>query len=302
MLSIQLNLLEFVVLFVSAAILGGAIKFFVASNKALKKTIEEENTSFAGNLFIRKKQSLTEPVIDEDDFQPEFLTAKKEEGGVVSEKEVRKLKEQLMQQQKSMDALIEKFDELDLAAVNKSLKEENEELKEKLGAIEEELDQKESELQHIRQKEAVAQKMAVRLEDVYKEFEYLQNKIAELESNSNNVAHVELSLTELKESYEGAKKELQRKQDKLDEVLTENQQLHYQLSEVEDKLAEANMQRQQLLKKVQYLTEMGNEMQGISDTNKKLQNELRRISELESMLNMMIEEREQTQRKKGTGL
>jgi hypothetical protein len=39
-------------------------------------------------------------------------------------------------------------------------------------------------------------------------------------------------------------------------------------------------------------------MQSISDTNKKLQTELRRIGELESMLNMMAEERDFLLRKK----
>jgi len=39
-------------------------------------------------------------------------------------------------------------------------------------------------------------------------------------------------------------------------------------------------------------------MQGIADSNKKLQTELRRIGELESMLNMMAEERDFLLRKK----
>jgi hypothetical protein len=39
-------------------------------------------------------------------------------------------------------------------------------------------------------------------------------------------------------------------------------------------------------------------MQSISDTNKKLQTEMRRIGELESMLNMMAEERDFLLRKK----
>jgi len=67
---------------------------------------------------------------------------------------------------------------------------------------------------------------------------------------------------------------------------------------LEDKLSEANLQRQQLHKKVQFLTDLNNDMQSIADTNKKLQTELRRIGELESMLNMMSEERDFLLRKK----
>ncbi|MER3470331.1 MAG: hypothetical protein C4330_03110 [Chitinophagaceae bacterium] len=299
-LSVQLNLLEFVVLFVSAAILGGAIKFFIESRKTLKQTLNENTSSVLANLSFRKNNTSLAPT-DEEAFQPEFLTAKKEDG-LVNSKEVKALREQMTQQQKTIDSLLEKLDELELASVNKTLLQENEELKEKIDQLEEELENKEADLYHIKQKEAVTQKMSTRLEDVYKEFEYLQKKIATLETQSGNVSHIELQLAELKESYEGTKRELQRKQDKLEEVLAENQQLHQQLSEVEDKLAEANMQRQQLLKKVQYLTEMNNDMQGISDTNKRLQNELRRISELEGMLNMMVEERDQSLRKKNPGI
>ena len=67
---------------------------------------------------------------------------------------------------------------------------------------------------------------------------------------------------------------------------------------LEDKLAEANLQRQQLQKKVQFLTDLNTDLQSISDTNKKLQTELRRIGELESMLNMMAEERDFLLRRK----
>jgi len=70
------------------------------------------------------------------------------------------------------------------------------------------------------------------------------------------------------------------------------------MDELEDKLSEANLQRQQLHKKVQFLSDLNNDMQSIADTNKKLQTELRRIGELESMLNMMAEERDFLLRKK----
>lgn len=295
LLSIQLNLFEFVILFVSAGILGGAIKFFVASNRALKQTIKED-PSLLSDAHAKKHGPLQLEM--EEEFEAEYLTSKKEQA-LLNDKEVKVLKEQIQQQQKSLSSLVNKLDELDLASINNNLKDENEELKEQIEKLEIELEQKESDIHHYKQKDVVAQKMATRLEEVYKEFDYLQKKIAELESQSGNVTNVELSLREASESLEGTRRELQRKQDRLDEVLHENQQLHHRLSEAEDKLAESNMQRQQLLKKVQYLSEQHTEMQNITDTNKKLQNELRRISELEGMLNMMIEERDQSNRSKG---
>ena len=93
-------------------------------------------------------------------------------------------------------------------------------------------------------------------------------------------------------------KELARKQEKLEEVMNENHRMRREMDDLEDKLSEANAQRQQLFKKVQFLTDLNNDMQSMSETNKKLQTEMRRIGELESMLNMMAEERDYLLKKK----
>jgi len=73
-------------------------------------------------------------------------------------------------------------------------------------------------------------------------------------------------------------------------MTSENQQLTLRLSEVEDKFREANFQRQQLQKRVSYLEELNNDLQVLADANKKLEHQLRRIGELESMLNVVSEE------------
>ena len=80
---------------------------------------------------------------------------------------------------------------------------------------------------------------------------------------------------------------------KLNSTTNDNQQLQSQLIETEDKLREASFQRQQLQKRVAYLEELNNDLQAVSDANKKLEVQLKRIGELESMLNMAAEERDQ---------
>lgn len=80
-------------------------------------------------------------------------------------------------------------------------------------------------------------------------------------------------------------------------MIAENQRLHTTLGTTEDKLAESNMQRQQLQKKVQFLQDINNDMQNVSESNQRLQNELRRIGELESMLSMIAEERDRLLKK-----
>jgi hypothetical protein len=78
----------------------------------------------------------------------------------------------------------------------------------------------------------------------------------------------------------------------MQELMNSNSRLQQLLYETEDKLINANTQRQQLLKKTKLLEELNTDFQIVSDTNSKMKNELRRIGELESMLNMMTEERD----------
>jgi Tfp pilus assembly protein PilO len=67
-------------------------------------------------------------------------------------------------------------------------------------------------------------------------------------------------------------------------MMEENQRLTRLLADAEDKLREANFQRQQLMKKVNFLEELNNDLQQVAEHNKKLENQLRRISEIEALL------------------
>jgi predicted nuclease with TOPRIM domain len=154
------------------------------------------------------------------------------------------------------------------------------------------LDEKANELQKVKQQYSTAQKLASRMDDMYKEYDLLQQKISDLEAQGSRAAALAIELENAKESCAQLKKDLGRKQVKLQETITENTQLHQDLNEVEDKLEEANLQRKQLMKRVQFLETINTEFQQVSDTNKKLQNEIRRIGELESMLSMIADERD----------
>jgi chromosome segregation ATPase len=163
-----------------------------------------------------------------------------------------------------------------------------------VGAIEE----KDEEIKDLRQQASAGERMAAKIEEVYQEFDQLQTKMAVLEKQAGRANNLAIELEDMKFSYEQVHKELLRKQEKLEDIMDENQRMRQQKDELEDKLSEANLQRQQLQKKVMFLTDLNNDMQSISDTNKKLQTEMRRIGELESMLNMMAEERDFLLRKK----
>ena len=203
----------------------------------------------------------------------------------------------IAQQQRMLDGYLQKMEELE----NEGRDELNgkiEELEKKLDELHGVIEEKDDEIKELHHEVSAGHKMAARIDEIYKEFELLQSKMTMLEKQAGRANNLAIELEDTKYTYEQVHKELLRKQEKLEELMEENQLLRHQKNEAEDKLADANLQRQQLHKKVQFLSDLNNDMQNIADTNKKLQTDLRRIGELESMLNMMSEEREFLLRKK----
>jgi chromosome segregation ATPase len=210
---------------------------------------------------------------------------------------VQDLKNTIAQQQRMLDSYLQKVEELENEGreeLNARIEELEMKVDELMGGIEE----KDETIKDLTQQASAGQRMASKIEEVYQEFEQLQIKMGALEKQASRANNLAIELEDTKYSYEQVHREILRKQEKMEELMDENQRMRIQMDELEDKLSEANLQRQQLHKKVQFLTELNNDMQGIADTNKKLQTELRRIGELESMLNMMAEERDFLLRKK----
>jgi chromosome segregation ATPase len=317
LLSFNLTLFEIIILQLGGIILGVTIYFFWTSNKALSATLKQSKSK----LKIAPKKSLLERVglniITLDDLQQKVSHLKNKPAPEVSSKPeisskktqplhgvqesfdtsaVASLKDALLKQQQILNTLMAKIGSLEGGGSNnnsqKELLDENEKLEKKIEKLELQLETKDGEIKRIKQQEAVAQQMASRIDEVYKEFDALQQKMASLEKQAGRANELALQLEDVKEESYKLQKELDRKQEKLEELIAESQRLHATLSTTEDKLAEANMQRQQLQKKVQFLQDVNNDMQHVSESNQKLQNELRRIGELESMLSMIAEERD----------
>jgi len=135
------------------------------------------------------------------------------------------------------------------------------------------------------------------IDSAYNEFNVLQDKIHKLESQVNASRRTNLEYEDLKENYYRVSQDFEEQKRKYQAAVTENNQLLEELTETEDKLKEANFQRQQLQKKVAYLEELNNDMLVVADANKKLEGQLKRIGELESMLNVVAEERDELARK-----
>lgn len=307
-IAINLTLIEFIVLPLVVIIFGATLYFFIKSRKSLEETLSATKKTTA--LPIRKEKQSSNKRSNVVELEEQFARMRYETSLPKLEKidaplkkqakeemAVRDLKNTIAQQQKMLDSYLAKVEELENEG-REELNEKIEELEKKIDELTSVVEEKENEIKDLRQQASAGERMAARIEEVYREFEQLQTKMAGLEKQASRANNLAIELEDTKYSYEQVHKELLRKQEKLEEVMNENQRMRQQMDELEDKLAEANLQRQQLQKKVLFLTDLNNDIQSIADTNKKLQTELRRIGELESMLNMMAEERDFLLRKK----
>ncbi len=306
LLSIQLSWIEIGILFFASTIFGLAVHFFINTRKSLKQFIQpekkikvekNEKRDFSGReqdltlLQERIQQIKHKPQVQHD--QEELIASKPDYS---KDQMISSLKQTVAQQQKLLNGFLRQVEEMEDNG-KEELKFENEDLKAEIRNLEKLVDKKGEEISHLLQKVAAAQSMTARIDEICSEFEALQERMQELEIQASRANALEAELAEATESYAAIRKDLLKKQEKLEQVISENGDLRNQLHEIEDKLSEANRQRQQLQKKVQFLQDMNDDMHNMTEANKKLQTELRRIGELESMLNMIAEERDQLLKK-----
>jgi chromosome segregation ATPase len=306
---INLTLIEFIVLPLVVVIFGATLYFFIKSRKSLQETLLA--TKKTSSVRVKKEKEISTKRRSVVELEEQFARMRYEASHLKQEKvelplkrlthkeeiAVHDLKNTIAQQQKMLDNYLQKVEELENEG-REELNEKIEELEKKVDELVGAIEEKDEEIKDLRQQASAGERMAAKIEEVYQEFDQLQNKMSVLEKQAGRANNLAIELEDMKFSYEQVHKELLRKQEKLEDIMDENQRMRQQKDELEDKLSEANLQRQQLQKKVMFLTDLNNDMQSISDTNKKLQTEMRRIGELESMLNMMAEERDFLLRKK----
>jgi chromosome segregation ATPase len=203
----------------------------------------------------------------------------------------------LMEHSKKVEQLMENIEELSVnEEKQKLLEEENAQLLEKVSEMKDLLRKKDEDINKIVTNQTLRMEMSSMLDNAYSEFNNLQSKIQKLESQLSASKLAQIEYEGLHENYYKLTSENEDYRTKMQDLTTENQQLTMRLYESEDKLREANFQRQQLQKRVSYLEELTADLQMVSDANKKLEHQLRRIGELESMLNVVSEERDSLKR------
>lgn len=333
MASLSLSIVEIIVLMLGAIILGITIHFFVVSRRSMKsspmeaekisKTLEEWKLRYFNDTEIRDKE-LTQlrkrleeaeennniNVIEAEEtkklnkkLQAELDSLRKTAPPAEKEKpdyieQLRKAQSSLMEHNEKINQLLGQIDIVkETEEKQQEILKVNEELSSQVDELKFLLSQKEKEISNTRHKEHLTNEMTSMIDSAYNEFNVLQDKIQKLESQVNTSKRLNLEYEDLKETHYRISQDFEEQKRKYSAAVTENKQLLEELTETEDKLKEANFQRQQLQKRVAYLEELNNDMQAVADANKKLEHQLKRVGELESMLNMVAEERDELARK-----
>lgn len=169
------------------------------------------------------------------------------------------------------------------------LLEQNEELHEQIRNTGQQLVDKEAEISHLRHQQKLAEEMGTRLDKVYEEYSTLQDKLLKLQTYLTQPYNRGTDYDELKDAYFKLGKEHDEMKLKYLSLREENQRLNRILADTEEKLKEANFQRQQYQKRSAFLEELNHDLQEISEHNKKIESQLRRVSDMESLLNKITQ-------------
>jgi hypothetical protein len=137
----------------------------------------------------------------------------------------------------------------------------------------------------------LSKEMTERLQKAYHEFSFLQDKIQKIESNIIEPHSRQHEYEGLQESYYRITKECDEVKLRNLSLMEENQRLTRTLSDTEEKLRDANFQKIQLAKKVVFLEELANDLQQVAGHHKKLEAQLKRISEIEDLLSKSTQEK-----------
>jgi hypothetical protein len=290
LLTLQISWLEIVILQIGALILGCTIYFFCISRRYLQQAMKGN-----GDMWQRPaRKSLLEQFALKREVMP-AQQHKRPQAAIRPEAAIRGTaqkapktdvkattnSQQATQEYTTIYALMQRVEQLEAHAGTRQI---NVDMHQRIEELEAALAEKVTTLNQVRQQEAIARQMSGRMEEVFREFELLQQKYSGLEAQATAAQEQALELQELQQAYNLMQKDLVRKQEKLEDLAEENERLQLELMAATDKLLMADQQRQHLTHRSRAVHDMQIDIAAISEGQSKLQQQLRHISELESML------------------
>jgi myosin heavy subunit len=160
----------------------------------------------------------------------------------------------------------------------------NEELQEKMRNLGQILAEKESEIHNLNHQKKLAEEMSQRLDKAYVDYNALQEKLEKLQIYLTQPVNNSTNYEELRENYFKLGREHDEMKLRYASLREEHQRLTRIMADTEEKLKESNFQRQQFQKRAVFLEELNHDLQEISEHNKKIESQLRRVSDMETLL------------------
>jgi len=186
----------------------------------------------------------------------------------------------------------------DMEERHEELKMENESLQLQVEELTLQLHKAEQKLTSQQHKSELTTEMSSMLDNAFSEFSVLQEKLSKLEGQVAGSQKVNLDYIDAQEELMKLTRQLEEDRSRYGALLKEKNQLEAETKETGEKLKEANFQRQQMQKQIAYLEELNMDLQSVAEVNTKLQIQIKRIGELESMLQMLSEEKQELLRRK----
>lgn len=289
LLTLKFSWLEIIVLQIGALILGCTIYFFYTSRRSLQQAMQGsanlrqrtvrknllEQFALKSEVMGAQHQTMRPSAVAWPDPLMLGIQHKNTINGFVAGSR------QATQAHITISTLLQRVEQLEALAGTREI---SVDLHRRIEELEAALAEKAAALQQVRQQEDIARQMAGRLEEVFEEFELLQHKLITLEAQATAAQEQAMELEDLQRAYNLMQKDLVRKQEKLEAIAEENQQLQLELAAAADKLQAVGQQRQQASQRSRAMQEMQADIQTISEGQSKLQQQLRHIGELETML------------------
>jgi myosin heavy subunit len=157
-------------------------------------------------------------------------------------------------------------------------------LNDQVSILHKQIAEKDAEISRIMQEQRLVLEVNERMDKAYADFTQMQDKLRKLEQYLDQPHSKRIEYDQLQESYFKLSREFDEVRGKQISLFEENQRLSRILADTEDKLKEATFQRQQYQKKMLFLEELNRDLQDATEQHKKMESQLRRISEMESIL------------------
>ena len=315
-LQISLGIIEISVFAIGAIVLGFFIHFFLVNRKSMPPSVSEpsvlaessidpdewrlkyyEEMELQQQAQQQMKSELERLRENEELYQIEAEEMKKELTALreaASEREtppinylgqLKSAHDSLYEHNQSIARLMEQVQLLkESEKKHLEIRHENDSLTIQLRELRKVMMEKESTIKQLQQDQFLSTEMKERLRKTQEECGTLQERLQKMEQYLSSPQHRNFDYEELQQNYFRITKEYDEIRLKQLTLLEENQRMSRLLADTEDKLRESNFQRQQLMRKIGFLEELNLDLQQVAEHNKKLEIQLKRIGEIESLL------------------